>query len=233
MPIAAALPIHGISSMATRPLLGDLCAGYSTATGQPVAIDAVGGVDAARRVAAGEAFDVVVLASDAIDRLIAAGHLAAGSRVDLVRSPVAVAVKAGAAHPDLGTPEALRQALLAARSIGYSTGPSGSHLLKLFERWGLSAELGAKAVQAQPGVPVAALVARGEVEIGLQQLSEFIGQGGIDVAGLLPGDTAFITTFSAGLPAAVPRRSDVAALIDFFNSSNAVAVKRRHGMEPC
>ena len=219
--------------MATRPLLGELCAQYRAATGQSVVIEAVGGVDAATRVAAGERFDVVVLASDAIDRLVAAGHLAAGSRVDLVRSPVAVAVRAGAVRPDVSTPEALRQALVAARSIGCSTGPSGAHLLKLFERWGLSAALDAKAVQAPPGVPVAALVARGEADIGFQQLSELTGQDGIDVLGLLPGDTACITTFAAGLPPAVPRRSDVTALIDFFNSSDAEAVKRRHGMEPC
>jgi molybdate transport system substrate-binding protein len=219
--------------MATRLLLAELCAGFGAATGQHVAMEAVGGVDAARHVAAGERFDVVVLASDAVDKLIAAGHLAAGSRVDLVRSPMAVAVKAGAARPDIGTPGALRRALVAARSIGHSTGPSGAHLLALFERWGLSAELGAKAVQAPPGVPVAALLARGDVDIGVQQLSELIGHSGIEVLGPLPGDTSFVTTFSAGLPAAAARRSDVTALIDFFNANDAVAVKRRHGMEPC
>lgn len=218
--------------MATRQLLAELSAQHTAATGQPVAIEAVGGVDAAKRVAAGEAFDVVLLASDAIAKLIAAGHLAAGSRVDIVRSPVAVAVKAGAAQPDISTPEALKQALQAARSIGYSTGPSGTHLVKLFERWGLAAELGAKTVQAPPGVPVGALVARGEVDIGFQQLSELISLDGINVLGLLPGDTAFITTFSAGVPAHTTQAAAVADLIAFFNSTDAVAVKRRHGMEP-
>lgn len=218
--------------MATRQLLAELSAQFSAATGQAVAIEAVGGVDAAKRVAAGEAFDVVLLASDAIDKLIAAGHLAAGSRVDIVRSPVAVAVQAGAAQPDVGTPEALKQALLAAKTIGYSTGPSGTHLVKLFERWGQAAELGAKTVQAPPGVPVGALVARGEVEVGFQQLSELISLPGITVLGLLPGDTAFITTFSAGVPASTPQAAAVADLLAFFNSPEAVAVKRRHGMEP-
>lgn len=218
--------------MATRQLLAELSAQYTAATGQAVALEAVGGVDAAKRVAAGEAFDVVLLASDAIDKLTAAGHLRAGSRVDIVRSPVAVAVKAGAAPPDISTPDALKAALRAARTIGYSTGPSGTHLVKLFERWGLAAELGAKTVQAKPGVPVGALVAQGEVEIGFQQLSELISLDGITVLGLLPGDTAFITTFSAGEPAASTRAADVTALLDFFNSTDAVAVKRRHGMEP-
>jgi molybdate transport system substrate-binding protein len=223
--------IRGISSMATRALLAELSAQFTTATGQPVAIEAVGGVDAAKRVAAGEAFDVVLLASEAIDKLAAAGHLAAGSRVDLVRSTVAVAVQAGAARPDIRTPDALKAALLAARNIGYSTGPSGTHLVKLFERWGLAAELGAKTVQAPPGVPVGTLVARGEVEIGFQQLSELIALDGIEVLGLLPGDTAFITTFSAGVPATTPHAAAVAQLLAYFNAADAVAVKRRHGME--
>ena len=218
--------------MATRQLLAELSAQYTAASGQPVAIEAVGGVDAAKRVAAGEAFDVVLLASDAIDKLIAAGHLAAGSRVDIVRSPVAVAVMAGAVQPDIGSPDALKQALLVARSIGYSTGPSGTHLVKLFERWGLAAELVAKTVQAPPGVPVGALVARGEVEIGFQQLSELISLDGITVLGLLPGDTAFITTFSAGVPASTQQKVAVARLLDFFNAADAAPVKRRHGMEP-
>jgi molybdate transport system substrate-binding protein len=225
-------PIRGISSMATRAVLAELSADYGWHSGRAVEIESVGGVDAARRVQTGEAFDVVLLASDAIDKLTAAGHLAAGSRVDLVRSPVAVAVQAGAARPDITTPQALQQALRAARTIGYSTGPSGTHLVKLFERWGLGAELGAKTVQAPPGVPVGALVARGEVEIGFQQLSELIALPGIEVLGLLPGDTAFITTFSAGVPATTAQAGAVAALLAYFNSTDAVAVKRRHGMEP-
>jgi molybdate transport system substrate-binding protein len=224
--------IKGISSMATRQLLAELCEQYTAATGQGVAIEAVGGVDAAKRVAAGEAFDLVLLASDAIDRLTAAGHLAPRSRVDIVRSPVAVAVQAGVAQPDISTADALKKALLAAKTIGYSTGPSGTHLVQLFERWGLAAELGAKTVQAPPGVPVGALVARGEVEIGFQQLSELISLEGITVLGLLPGDCAFITTFSAGVPANTAQAAAVKALLDFFNSPNTVAVKRRHGMEP-
>ena len=122
--------------------------------------------------------------------------------------------------------------MLAAPSIGYSTGPSGTHLVKLFERWDLAAELGAKTVQAPPGVPVGALVARGDVELGFQQLSELISLDGISVLGLLPGDTAFITTFSAGVPATTLQKAAVARLLDFFNAAESTPVKRRHGMEP-
>jgi ABC-type molybdate transport system substrate-binding protein len=101
-----------------------------------VVIESVGGVDAAKRVQAGEVFDVVVLASEVVDKLISSGHVVGGSRVDLVRSGVALAVRAGAPHPDVTSEEALRQAVVAARNVSYSTGPSGVHLAKVFERVG-------------------------------------------------------------------------------------------------
>jgi len=118
--------------MATRQLLAELTAAYTARSGQTVAIASVGGVDAAKRVAAGEVFDVVILASDAIDKLLAAGHLLPGSKVDWVHSGVAVAVPAGAPLPDLSSEDAVRAAVLAAPSISLSTGPSGVALAKLF-----------------------------------------------------------------------------------------------------
>jgi len=224
--------ITGISSMATRALLGELAQAYEQRTGCAVAIESVGGVDAAKRVQAGEAFDAVFLAADAIDRLIASGHVVAGSRVDLVRSPVAIAVRRGAPCPDVSDAAALKRAVLAARRISYSTGPSGVHLAKLFERWGVADEIAPRIVQAPPGVPVGSLVARGDVDLGFQQLSELMHLDGIDVVGGLPGDTQFITTFSAGLCAKSTRAEAVRAMVDFMNSPPAAAIKRRHGMEP-
>jgi molybdate transport system substrate-binding protein len=224
--------ITGISSMATRALLGELAQAYQQRTGCAVAIESVGGVDAAKRVQAGEAFDAVFLAADAIDRLIASGHAVAGSRVDLVRSPVAIAVRRGAPRPDVSDAAALKRAVLAARRISYSTGPSGVHLAKLFERWGIAAEIAPRIVQAPPGVPVGSLVARGDVDLGFQQLSELMHLDGIDVVGGLPGDTQFITTFSAGLCAKSTQADAVRAMLDFMNSPSAADIKRRHGMEP-
>ena len=217
--------------MATRPLLADLARAYEERSGCAVAIESVGGVDAARRVQAGEAFDAVFLASDAIDRLIASGHVV-GPRSDLVRSPVAVAVRSGAARPDVSTEAALKAAVLAARRLSYSTGPSGVHLQKLFERWGIAAEIAPRIVQAPPGVPVGSLVARGDVDLGFQQLSELMHLDGVDVIGGLPGDTQFITTFSAGVCAASKQGDAVRAMLGCMNSPDAVATKRRHGMEP-
>ena len=224
-------PLTGISSMATRALLAELTAGFEAATGQKVAIASVGGVDAAKRVAAGEAFDLVLLASDALDKLAAAGHVLPG-RVDYVHSPVAIAVPAGAPVPDVGSEAALRAAVLSASSIGYSTGPSGQHLMRLFQCWGVAEELASRTVQAQPGVPVGSQVASGAVSLGFQQLSELQGLPGITIVGLLPADCAFITTFS-GCVAAASQQPDLAqTFLAHLNSPETAAIKQRHGMTP-
>jgi molybdate transport system substrate-binding protein len=224
-PVSA--PLTGISSMATRQVLAELVGTW----GRPVTVESVGGVDAAKRVQSGETFDVVVLASTAIDKLIADGYLQRG-RVDIVRSGVAVAVRAGAARPDIATEEALRRAVEAARSISYSTGPSGVHLARLFERWGIAAQIKDRIVEAPPGVPVGTLVARGEVDLGFQQLSELMHLDGIDVLGSLPQAVQVLTTFSGGV--GVRSANDLAArdLLAHLASPSAADVKRRHGMEP-
>ncbi len=224
--------ISGISSMATRQVLADLCAAFEQRSGCEVAIESVGGVDAAKRVRSGEPFDVVVLASDAIDPLIAAGRVNAASKVDLVRSAVAIAVRTGAPRPEIGSEAALRRAVQSARSIGYSTGPSGVQLAQLFERWGLAAEIKDRIVQAPPGVPVGTLVARGEVELGFQQLSELMHLSGIAVIGPLPPAIQIITTFSAGVCASSTQAEAVRRMLDFMTSPLATEAIRRHGMEP-
>ncbi|RYF17966.1 MAG: ABC transporter substrate-binding protein [Comamonadaceae bacterium] len=224
--------LKGISSMATRQVLGELARDWEQRTGNKVAIESVGGVDAAKRVAAGEAFDVVFLASDAIDKLVAGGHAVPGSRVDLVDSGVAIAVKAGAPRPDVSGEEALKRAVLAAPTIGYSTGPSGVALVKLFERWGIAQELQGRFVQAQPGIPVGALVARGEVALGFQQLSELIHLEGITILGAMPAAVAIDTTFSGAVCTASTQAAAVRELLAFMAGPDAAEAKRRNGMEP-
>jgi molybdate transport system substrate-binding protein len=224
--------IKGISSMATRLVLAELVEAFQQRSGSRVTIESVGGVDAAKRVQAGEAFDVVILASDAIDKLMASGQVLADSKVDLVRSGVAIAVRAGAPKPDISSEDAVRAAVLAARSISYSTGPSGVALAKLFERWGIADEIKDRLVTPPPGIPVGSLVAKGEVELGFQQLSELINLDGITVLGLLPPAIQIITTFSAGVCAGSQQGDAVRAMLADMNTPEAAAAKRRQGMDP-
>jgi len=218
--------------MATRQVLAELADAWERRRGGSVAIESVGGVDAARRVQSGEAFDAVFLASDAIDKLVAAERIVPGSKVDLFRSPVAIAVRAGSARPDIASEVALRRTVLAAPTIGYSTGPSGVALAKLFEHWGIADDVRARIVQAPPGVPVGALVAKGEVALGFQQLSELMHLDGIDVVGAMPDAVQIVTTFSGGVGTASPHGEAARALLDFMASPEAAEAKRRHGMEP-
>lgn len=218
--------------MATRAVLAELALACEHHTGRAVQVESVGGVDAVRRVQSGEAFDVVFLACDAIERLIASGHIIARSKVDLMRSGIAVAVRQGAVHPDIASEAALRETVCAAPSIGISTGPSGVALAQLFERWGLAQQMAPRLVQAPPGVPVGELVARGDVALGLQQLSELLHVEGIDVLGPLPHGIQITTTFSAGVCVASLRRTDAALVLEFMASVHATEAKRRQGMEP-
>jgi molybdate transport system substrate-binding protein len=223
--------IKGISSMATRQLLAELVADYKKSVNMVIAIESIGGVNAAKRVQAGEAFDAVFLSSEAIDELIAAGHIDPTSKVNLVNSGVAVAVKAGAAAPDISSEAALKTAVLAAKTISYSTGPSGVALAKLFERWGITEQIANRIVQAPSGVPVGSLVAKGEVELGFQQLSELIHIEGIRIVGPLPPEIQITTTFSAGVCTASTQKVEAGKLLSFMGSPAAAAAKLRQGME--
>lgn len=223
-------PLSGISSMATRQVLAELADAYRLRAGQQVVFESVGGVDATKRVAAGEAFDVVVLASDAIAKLTASGHIAAGSQVNLVHSGVSVAVRAGAPLPDVSSEAAVRAAVLAAPRISYSTGPSGVALAQLFERWGIADEIKARTVVPPPGVPVGSLVAKGEVALGFQQLSEMMGVPGITVLGALPDAVQITTTFSGAVATTSGQAEAVRAMLAFWASAACAQTKVRHGM---
>ena len=216
--------------MATKQVLLDLLAARQAAGEIGVDCVAVGGVDAAKRVRADEAFDAVVLAAASIDQLVAEGHLLAGSRVDLFASGIEVAVPADASAPDLSSEAALRAAVLAASSIGYSTGPSGVYLAQLFERWGIADQVQRKLVQAKPGVPVASLIASGEVALGFQQRSELMFQQGIRLLGALPSEIQLTTIFAGAVAATSTRADDVRALLAALAAPEADGIKQRYGM---
>lgn len=218
--------------MATRQLLAELVADWQARTGGRAEIESVGGVDAARRVQAGEAFDLVFLAADALDKLEAAGCLEPGTRVDLVVSGTSVAVPAGAPLPDIGSEAAVRAAVLAAPSLSYSTGPSGVALAKLLERWGIAEQVQGRIVTPPPGTPVGSLVAQGQVALGFQQLSELIHVPGITIVGPLPSAIAIDTVFSGAVRKGSAHLSRAGELLAFMASPEAAAAKRRQGMAP-
>ena len=224
--------ITGVSSMATRQILADLAESYERRTGCRVAIRSMGGVEAARLVRAGEPTDVIVLASNVMEQLEAEGHLVSGSRVGFARSGIAMAVPSGARRPSINDEESVKQAILDARTVCYSTGPSGDHLMRLWERWGIGEAVSQRTLQAPPGVPVGAVVARGEADLGFQQLSELLHVPGIDVVGPLPPEIQAVTVFSAGVSGTSSRPEEARALIAWLTSPEADAAKRRRGMEP-
>lgn len=217
--------------MATARLLAELIRLFESISARSTTLESVGGVDAAKRVRNGEAFDLVILASDVIDTLIAEGHIVDGTRVDLVRSPIAVAVRSGMSHPDISSADNVRSAVVSAGRVCYSTGPSGTHIAKLLTRWGLDRGQTTITV-APPGVPVGLLVARGDIALGFQQLSEFIGVQGIDVIGMLPDDIQSVTTFSGGVARTTRQPEHARELLEYMAGAAVAGVKRTHGMEP-
>ena len=224
--------IHLISSMATRETLNELIKLFEQTFHWRIKAESGGGVEMTKRVQANEPVDLVVLASASIDQLIAEGKLLAETRTDLVSSGIGIAVRAGARRFDIGSAEAVRDALLLARTVGYSTGPSGTYLLKMFQTLGVPDALKVRLIQAPPGVPVASLIARDEVELGFQQVSELINAPGIELLGQLPAALQSVTTFTAAATTWAKNRQAIAELMQFMNNKSAEAVKRRFGMEP-
>jgi len=216
--------------MATRRLLGEMIAQFEKTSPHRVPLESVGGLDAAKRVRAGEPLDVVVLAREVIDDLIGAARIVQGSRVDVAVSAIGVAVRSGTPHPDISSADGVRAAVLAARRIGYSTGPSGQYLAKLFASWDPDGRLTDRITVAPVGVPVGSLVARGDIDIAFQQLSE-LGGDGIDVVGQLPPDIQMMTTFSGGVARASAQPDAARALLAFMASPALTPIKREHGMD--
>jgi molybdate transport system substrate-binding protein len=230
--VSPAGPIKLIASNAVKEALAELVPHFEQVTGHEVAIIWGGTLDIARRVGAGEVVDIVILADVRIDDLIARGRLSAGSRVDIARSGIGVAVRAGARKPDISSAAALKAAVLAAGSIVLSSGPSSVHLAGLFQTMGIADAIKSRIHQIGPGLPVGAAVARGEGEIGFTQVSELLSAEGIDFVGSLPAEVQHITVWSAGLHVAAPAPEAATALIDYLAAPHAAAVIRRSGMEP-
>lgn len=225
-----ARPLKLLSSMATRELMAVLAARFEQQHGRAVITEAAGGIDVARRVEDGEAVDVVVLAANAIDQLVASGRLLPDSRVDLVQSGIAMAVRAGATKPVVANEDDVRRAVLAADTISYSTGPSGQYLESLFSHWEILGEIKDRIVVPPPGVPVGSLVAEGKVALGFQQLSELMDLKGVAVLGPLPDSIQSMTVFSGAVGASSDAPGTARALLAFMAAPEVTDLKRQHGM---
>ena len=229
---AGAAEIKVLSTQATEQAYRELAPQFEQASGHKVTTIFTGTRDVQKRIAAGESYDIILMAGPAIDDFIKAGKVVPGSRVDIARSGVGVAVKAGAPKPDIGSTEAVKKTLLAAKSIGYSTGPSGVYLTGLFQRLGVADAIKGKLKQTPTGVFVGNIVASGEAEIGFQQVSELAHFPGVDFVGPLPADIQEITVFSAGLQVGAKETEPAKAWLKFLTAPEHAAAFTSRGLTP-
>ena len=229
---AHAAEIRVLSTQATEEAYRELVPEFEKTTGHKVATTFTGTLDANKRLAAGEGYDLLIMSASSIDEHIKGGKVAPGSRVDLAKSGVGVGVKSGAPKPDISTTDALKKAILAAKSIGYSTGPSGVYIVGLFQRMGIADDIKGKLKQTPTGVFVGSIIASGEAEIGFQQVSELSHFAGVDYVGPLPADIQQFTMFSSGIIAGAKEADGAKALVKFITAPTAAAAFKKRGMEP-
>jgi molybdate transport system substrate-binding protein len=229
---AGAAEIEVLSTQAPQEAYLELVAQFEKVTGHKVRTDFTGTLNVQKRLAAGESFDLIIMAAAAIDEQIMLGKAVAGSRVDFAKSGTGVAARKGAPRPDIHSVEALKKTLLAASSIGYSTGPSGVYMLSVFDRLGIADQIKGKLRQTPSGVFVGTLLASGEAEIGFQQVPELVHFAGIDYIGPLPEALQKLTVFSTGVHAGAKQADAAKALVKFITAPAAAPVIRKHGLEP-
>ena len=215
-----------------REALEALVPRFEQAHGRTVALGFFSGAVLPVKIREGMPADLVIATPETIATLVADGKLVAGSRVDLVRSRVGVAVRTGAPKPDIATPDAFKAALRAARSVGISRGPSGVYLMSLLERLGIADEIKAKAVTPEPDQRVGSVVASGAAEIGIQQVAELLPIPGIDYVGPLPDALQTEIVYAAARPVAVAQPDAAAALVAFLTSETVAPILRGLGLEP-
>jgi molybdate transport system substrate-binding protein len=230
-PLAHAADIALLAGGATRDAILELLPAFEKTTGHKVIPTWAPAPVVRRKMAAGETFDLVIIGSADIDDFIHQGRLMPG-RTDLMKTGVGVAVRAGAPRPDISSVEALKRALLAAKTIGHSAGTSGEYVVSLVSRLGLADELKPRLRQAGNSVRVSVLLVNGEAEIGLQQASEIMHESGIDYLGQLPTELNRITVYAAGLHVAAPQPEAAKALLKALTAPDAAAAIRRAGMDP-
>lgn len=229
---ASAVEIKVLASGATKEAYVEVVPEFEKISGYKVVTTWTGSANIKKQIAAGEVYDLVIVGGSVIDAFIQQGKVVAGSRVDLMKSGVGVGVRAGAPKPDISSSEALKRTVLAARSIGYSTGPSGEYVLSLFERMGIADQVKPKLRQVPSGARISTFITSGEAEIGFQQISELIDAPGVDYLGPLPLEVQKITVFSAGIHSGAKQPQAAKELVKFLTAPSAASVIKKHGMEP-
>jgi molybdate transport system substrate-binding protein len=224
-----------MSTGGLKAAIGDLADAFAAATGDRLIPVFAPPAQVKSRIEGGEAVDVAVLSAPLIDDLLRQGKLAAGTRIDVARSRMGLAVRAGAPKPDISTVEAFKRTMLNAKSLMYTDpragGASGVHFAKVIERLGIAEQVNAKAKLNSGGFN-AEFVARGEIELGIQQVSEIVPVKGAELAGLFPEELQQITTFAAAVGADAPEPDAAAGLLRFLKSPAALRVIEANGMEP-
>ncbi len=229
---AHAAEIKVIASAAVKEIVLDVIPAFEKSSGHKVTAIWAGTEAITKRISGGEVVDIVLIAAPNIQKLISEGRLVAGSRADVAKSGIGVAVRAGLPKPDISSGEAVKKAVLAAKSVAYSSGPSGFYLADLFKKMGIADQIEDKVKQTPSGVQVGEVVARGEADLGFQQMSELLRLKGIDYLGPLPADIQHITVFSAGLHTAATAPDAAKALIKFLTGPEAGPIIKKSGMEP-
>jgi molybdate transport system substrate-binding protein len=231
-PSSGATELRVVAPNAVKDAVSEVAARFEQQRGVKVILSWGGSEAISRRVAGGEAFDIVVNTAQGVDRLIADAKLVPGSRTDLSRSGVAAAVRAGVPRPDISTVDALRRALLNADSIAISSGASGRYLEQLFQRLGVADEIKRKIRQPPSGAQIGDLLTRGEADLGFQQVTELLHAKGVDYLGPLPAEVQNYTVWSAGLSVSASAPDVAQAFMRALAAPEATAVIRRTGMEP-
>lgn len=231
-PAVQAAEIRVMAANAVREPLLEIVAAFERSTGHTVRLTWSGTAGIVKRVADGERVDLVIVGSEAIDRLVSEGRLRAEGRADVAKSGVGIAVGPGLSKPDISSADAVKAAILQARSVAYSSGPSGIYMAELFKRLGVDEQVKAKLVRPPPSVQIGDLLARGEVELGFQQISDLLPVKGIQFVGPLPAAIQNMTVYRGALHPSAPSPEAAKALLDFVVTPASWPAIRKAGMEP-
>jgi molybdate transport system substrate-binding protein len=229
--MASAVEIKVISSQAIKEAYQAFAPEFERVSGHKLNTTWNGTNDILKKLRAGETFDMAILVTPAMETMIKEGKVVAGSNVNLVRSGIAIAVRQGAPKPDISTIDAVKRLLLAAKGIGYSSGPSGVFMESLFKKWGIWDQVSAKITQTPPGTPVGSILARGDVDVGFQQVSELLLYPGIQYVGPVPKEMDTVSVFAGGIHTAATQPDAARDLIKFVASPAALPYIKKTGME--